>query len=124
MREPTSEAPSFYIPRSASMTLSADTYLPPVPQTGRAATPPDEADDQSSLWAQLLARFRDLSGSFDPFANDADAAVRALGRTARQRRQPQASDYFVLGDLCARLTLQEAHLSGTYAAKAIAAYAR
>src|SRR6476660_7033719 len=106
------------------MTSSTDTYLPPAPQTGRAAPASDQADDQASLWSQLLARFRDLSGSFDPFANDADAAVRALGRTAPQRRQPQANDYFTLGDLCARLTLQEARLSGTYAAKAIAAYAR
>jgi Tfp pilus assembly protein PilF len=106
------------------MTSSADTYLPPVPQTGRTAAPPDEADDQSGLWSSLLARFRDLSGSFDTFANDADADVRALGRTARQRRHPQSDDFFMLGDLCARLTHQELHLSGTYAAKTIAAYAR
>jgi len=106
------------------MTSSADTYLPPAPQTGRAAPAPDQADDQAGLWSQLLARFRDLSGSFDPFANDADAQVRALGRAARQRRQPQANDYFALGDLCAQLTLQDAHLSGAYAAKTIAAYAR
>jgi tetratricopeptide (TPR) repeat protein len=106
------------------MTSSTDTYLPPAPQTGRAAPAADQADDQASLWSQLLARFRDLSGSFDPFANDADAQVRALGRAARQRRQPQANDYFALGDLCAQLTLQDAHLSGTYAAKTIAAYTR
>jgi Tfp pilus assembly protein PilF len=106
------------------MTSSTDTYLPPVTQTGRAAQPPDSDDDQSSLWAQLLARFRDLSGSFDPFANDADASVRALGRLARQRRQPHASDYFAIGDTCARLTLQENRLSSVYAAKTIAAYAR
>src|SRR5690242_16353656 len=106
------------------MTSPADTYLPPVPQTGREAQPSDYADDQGSLWSQLLARFRDLSGSFDPFANDANAEVRALGRMARQRRQPQPDDYFALGDTCARLTLEENHLSGTYAAKTIAAYAR
>jgi len=106
------------------MTPSADTYLPPVPQAGRRAPAPEHTDDQSGLWSQLLARFRDLSGSFDPFANDANADVRALGRAVRQRRVPQPNDYFSLGDLCARLTLQEAHLSGTYAAKTIAAYAR
>ncbi len=106
------------------MTSSTDTYLPPVPQSGRTAAPPDQADDQSGLWSSLLARFRDLGGSFDTFANDADAEVRALGRTARQRRQPQADDFFALGDLCARLTCHEAHLSGAYAAKTIAAYAR
>jgi Tfp pilus assembly protein PilF len=50
--------------------------------------------------------------------------VRALGRTARQRRPPQSDDYFTLGDLCARLTLQDARLSKTYIAKTIAAYTR
>jgi tetratricopeptide (TPR) repeat protein len=106
------------------MTTSANPYLPPVPQAGRGAPAPDQIDDQSGLWSQLLARFRDLSGSFDPFANDANAEVRALGRVVRQRRLPQSNDYFRLGDLCARLTLQDARLSGTYAAKTIAAYAR
>ncbi|HEX5690411.1 MAG TPA: hypothetical protein VFX76_10440, partial [Roseiflexaceae bacterium] len=106
------------------MIPSTDTYLPPVPQTGREAMPSDSEDDTNSLWSQLLARFRDLSGSFDPFANDANADVRALGRTARQRRQPQANDYFAIGDACARLTLHESRLSSAYAAKTIAAYAR
>jgi tetratricopeptide (TPR) repeat protein len=106
------------------MTPPANTYLPPAPQTGRLAAPPDHIDTQTGLWPQLLARFRDLGGSFDPFANDADADVRALGRATRQRKQPQANDYFAIGDICARLTLHEAHLSGTYAAKTIAAYAR
>jgi tetratricopeptide (TPR) repeat protein len=106
------------------MILSNDTYLPPVPQSGRETPPPDDEQDHSSLWSQLLARFRDLGGSFDPFANDADANVRALGRAARQRRLSQASDYFVIGDTCARLTLQDNHLSSAYAAKAIAAYTR
>ncbi|HEX5691391.1 MAG TPA: tetratricopeptide repeat protein [Roseiflexaceae bacterium] len=106
------------------MIQSTDTYLPPVPQTGREAMPSDGEDDNSGLWSQLLARFRDLSGSFDPFANDAHADVRALGRIARQRRQPQANDYFAIGDTCARLTLHENRLSSVYAAKTIAAYAR
>jgi tetratricopeptide (TPR) repeat protein len=106
------------------MTPSANTYLPPAPQIGRIAPSPEAADPSSGLWPQLLARFRDLGGSFDAFANDADAELRALGRTARQRKQPQANDYFAIGDMCARLTIQEAHLSGTYAAKTIAAYTR
>ena len=50
--------------------------------------------------------------------------MRARGRTARQRRQPQSDDYFNMGDICARLTLQDAHLSKTYSAKTIAAYTR
>jgi len=105
------------------MTPPGNTYLPPAPQIGRLAPPPDQVDTHPGLWPQLLARFRDLGGSFDPFANDADAGVRALGRAARQRKQPRANDYFAIGDLCARLTLHESHLSGTYAAKTIAAYA-
>jgi tetratricopeptide (TPR) repeat protein len=105
------------------MITREDTYLPPAPQTGRAGMAIDD-DDQAGLWSQLLSVFRDISGSFDPFANDGNPAVRALGRAARQRRQPQSDDYFSLGDLCARLTLRESRLSKTYIAKTIAAYTR
>ncbi len=82
-----------------------DTYLPPAPQSGRTVVLTDHEDDQTGLWSQMLAVFRDISGSFDPFANDAHPEVRALGRAARQRRHPQSDDYFALGDLCARLML-------------------
>jgi tetratricopeptide (TPR) repeat protein len=105
------------------MISQEDTYLPPAPQTGRASLTLDD-DDQAGLWPQILSVFRDISGSFDPFANDGNPAVRALGRAARQRRQPQSDDYFSLGDLCARLTLRNARLSKTYIAKTIAAYTR
>lgn len=94
------------------------------PQTGRSAADHRNEESPQGLWAQLLARFRDLSGAFDPFANDAEPSVRALGRQVRQRRPAEADDYFALGDLCARLTLQENSLSETYAAKTIAAYMR
>jgi Tfp pilus assembly protein PilF len=103
------------------MISEEDTYLPPAPQTGRAGLTIDD-DDQVGLWSQILSVFRDISGSFDPFANDGDPAVRALGRAARQRRQPHRDDYFNLGDLCARLTLRDSRLSKTYIAKTIAAY--
>ena len=103
------------------MISQEDTYLPPAPQTGRAGLTIDD-DDQTGLWSQILSVFRDISGSFDPFANDGNPAVRALGRGARQRRQPQSDDYFGLGDLCARLTLRDSRLSKTYIAKTIAAY--
>src|SRR5690348_5407733 len=108
--------------RSATKMSQSDVSLPPPPQTGCSISSPAPSDDQSGLWSQLLAAFRDLSGSFDSFANDADPQVRALGRLARQRRPQQADDYFALGDLCARLTLRGVHLSGTYAAKTLAAY--
>jgi len=98
--------------------------VPPPPQTGHTATVPSSDGQQAPLWSQLLAVFRDLGGSFDPFANDANPEVRALGRMARQRRHANANDYFALGDLCARLTLQGDSLSATYAAKTIAAYVR
>jgi tetratricopeptide (TPR) repeat protein len=106
------------------MTIPSNTYLPAPPQTGRAPAQAEAEHDQPGLWSQLLAAFRDISGSFDSFANDADPEVRALGRIARQRRQQQSDDYFALGDLCARLTSHEGGLSQTYAAKTIAAYAR
>jgi tetratricopeptide (TPR) repeat protein len=103
------------------MISQEDTYLPPAPQTGRTGLTVDD-DDQAGLWSQILSVFRDISGSFDPFANDGNPAVRALGRAARQRRQPHSDDYFSLGDLCARLTLRDSRLSKTYIAKTIAAY--
>lgn len=106
------------------MTTPADSFFPPPPQSGRSALASEQEEEQRGLWSQLLTAFRDLSGAFDAFANDADPQVRALGRAARQRRQPLANDFFVLGDLCARLTLQGGTLSGTYAAKAVAAYTR
>lgn len=105
------------------MTSPSDRFLPPPPQSGRTPPPPTP-EEERGLWSQLLTAFRDLSGAFDAFANDADPQVRALGRSARQRRHPQADDFFALGDLCARLTPQGGTLSSTYAAKAVAAYTR
>lgn len=98
--------------------------LPRPPQTGSRPHPPSYPIDQSGLWSQLLAVFRDIGGSFDPFANDAHPHVRALGRIARQRRPSQVDDYLAIGDLCAQLTLQNQQLNGAYAAKTIAAYIR
>ena len=106
------------------MNTQNDTYLPPAPQTGRTVVVADQDDDQAGLWSQMLAVFRDIGGSFDPFANDGNPEVRALGRAARQRRHSQSDDYFALGDLCARLTAQNAQINETYTAKAIAAYTR
>ena len=103
---------------------SSKSRLPPAPQTGRIAVLPGQHEGTHGLWLQLLAVFRDLSGAFDPFANDADPQVRFLGRLARQRRVPDPNDYFALGDLCARLTACKETLSGIYAAKTIAAYVR
>src|SRR4051812_28912373 len=105
------------------MISGEDTYLPPAPQAGRASQA-IVSDDEVGLWSQILSVFRDISGSFDPFANDGNPAVRALGRAARQRHQPHSDDYFCLGDLCAQLTLQDTRLSKTYIAKTIAAYTR
>jgi len=105
------------------MISRTDNYLPPAPQTGRVSQATD-TDDEASLWSQILSVFRDISGSFDPFANDGNPTVRALGRAARQRHQPLSDDYFCLGDLCARLTLRNSQLSKTYIAKTIAAYTR
>jgi tetratricopeptide (TPR) repeat protein len=106
------------------MIAQDDTYLPAAPQSGRSVVVNDPEDDQAGLWSQMLAVFREVGGSFDPFANDGHPEVRALGRAARQRRHPQSDDYFALGDLCARLTVQSAQISETYTAKTIAAYTR
>jgi tetratricopeptide (TPR) repeat protein len=106
------------------MITATDTYLPQPPQSGRPANAIEHDDDQAGLWSQVLAVFRDIGGTFDPFANDGHPEVRALGRAARQRRIPQADDYFALGDTCARLALQDGQLSETYVAKTIGAYAR
>jgi len=105
------------------MTAPLDPNIPPPPQTGRTLTERIR-EEPIGLWAQLLTAFRDLSGTFDAFANDANPEVRALGRAARSRRPPQANDYFAIGDLCARLVVQGNTLSQTYAAKTVAAYAR
>ena len=106
------------------MTADTLTPIPPPPQVGRIAQVAERTEESRGLWSQLLTAYRDLSGAFDPFANDADPQVRALGRTARSRPNPSADEYFVLGDLCARLTPQGSTLSQTYAAKTIAAYTR
>ena len=99
-----------------------NTYLPPAPQSGRTPGATDPDDDQTGLWSQIMAVFRDIGGSFDAFANDAHPEVRALGRAARQRRPPSSDDYFALGDLCARLTLNKNQLNEAYLAKTLAAY--
>ncbi len=105
------------------MTTLLDPNIPPPPQTGR--TPTERVREEPiGLWTQLLTAFRDLSGTFDAFANDANPEVRALGRAARARRPQQANDYFAIGDLCACLVVQGNTLSQTYAAKTVAAYAR
>lgn len=105
------------------MTTLLDPNIPPPPQTGR--TPTERVREEPiGLWTQLLTAFRDLSGTFDAFANDANPEVRALGRAARARRPQQANDYFAIGDLCACLVVQDNTLSQTYAAKTVAAYAR
>ncbi len=105
------------------MTTPTASFNSDPPQIGRPVAL-NEAVGERGLWSQLLTAFRDLSGAFDAFANDADPQVRALGRAARQRRAPQANDYFAIGDMCARLTLQSDVISETYAAKSLAAYAR
>lgn len=107
--------------------MSADLHddaIPPPPQVNRPTQGSDRDEEPRGLWAQLLTAFRDLSGAFDPFANDANPQIRALGRAAHSRPTPLANDYFQIGDLCARLTLQGTLLSEAYAAKTIAAYQR
>jgi tetratricopeptide (TPR) repeat protein len=100
-----------------------DSSLPPVPQSGRLATPAPSIEPRN-LWQQLLATLDEVGNAIDPFANDMRSDVRALGRLARQRHPQRANNYFALGDLCARLTFDGAHLNQTYVEKAILAYQR
>lgn len=102
--------------------MTATAILSAPPQTGRATD--TLHDEQTGLWSHVLTVARNISGAFDQFANDADPALRALGRVAHQRRPQQANDYFALGDMCAQRTLKSQTLHETYAAKAIAAYTR
>jgi tetratricopeptide (TPR) repeat protein len=105
------------------MTSPSASTLAPVPQTGRQPSPETEPADRS-LWAQILAVVRDLSGAFDALASDPDPEIRTLGRRAAQRRPPHPNDYLALGDRCARRSLRDNTLDSGYAAKTIAAYTR
>ena len=105
------------------MTAEDAKRIPPPPQTG-AIIHDGISEEHRGLWSQILTVFRDLSGSFDAFANDANPQVRSLGRAARNRSTQKAEDYFALGDLCAGLTLHEGTLRQTYADKTLAAYTR
>ncbi|GEM_PF-1216635 len=103
--------------------IPADSSLPPVPQSGRLATPAPNIEPRN-LWQQLLATFNEVGNAIDPFANDMLSEVRALGRLARRRHPQRANNYFALGDLCARLAFDGTHLNQTYVEKAILAYQR
>lgn len=94
------------------MTLS----LPTVPQTNRQPLPllPDQEQ-------KLLSRRLDADRS-DHFASDADETIRKLGRLALRRDDKDPSDYFALGDLCAKLSLNNAQLSVLYVGKTLSAY--
>src|SRR5262249_3314593 len=61
----------------------------------------------------------------DPFASDSNESVRNLGKLALRREEPDPTDSFALGDLCASLSLSPDNvLLITYAGKALLAYRR
>lgn len=60
----------------------------------------------------------------DLFANDTDPEIRRLGRLALRRDQPDISDYFELGDLCAIHAIDGDALQIDYLQRASAAYQR
>ncbi|NOK59106.1 MAG: Tetratricopeptide (TPR) repeat [Chloroflexi bacterium AL-W] len=94
------------------------------PQTARTIVPLNEAEDASRRWSQILSVLRDFSTILDPYANDANAEIRRLSRIIRMRAQPDANDYFVLGDSCARFAFDGQRLRQAYVEKTIAAYSR
>src|SRR5262249_26545670 len=60
----------------------------------------------------------------DPFASDTNEVIRKLGKLALRRGLDDPSDSFVLGDLCALLSLSSDNLRIAYANKALQAYRR
>lgn len=92
--------------------------IPPVPQTGRRIILMPIKHEE-----QMLSQ-RHEHDRTDPFASDPDENVRRLGRLALRRPVPEASDAFVLGDLCAKLSLRDDTLLITYVGKALIAYRR
>ncbi len=105
------------------MNALADSHLPSTPQTGRSA-PSSPTTEPRNLWQQFLATVNGVGNVIDPFASDAEPEVRALGQMARQRTPRSADDYFVLGDMCARLSLDGMTLRQPYAEKVLIAYCR
>lgn len=89
-----------------------------VPQTGRQPTliaPETE---------RRLLRNTSPGDQTDLFALDPHSEVRRIGRLALRRDFPDPSDYFVLGDQCARLTLNGTGLDIHYIERTLEAYAR
>ncbi|NJN18572.1 MAG: tetratricopeptide repeat protein [Oscillochloris sp.] len=102
------------------MNRAIDSYLPPLPQTGRQPAPGDSTPP--SLLQRLRAAVERVTG--DIFINDSDPLVSELGQLARTRHPRQADDYFALGDLCAQRTLNGMDLNRGYGEKAMIAYSR
>src|SRR5262249_24620202 len=93
--------------------------LPPVPQTGRIPITLLPEQERKLLRSTVKA------DRTDPFATDANDEVRHLGKLALRRDEPDPTDSFALGDLCARLSLSEDHaLLILYIGKALLAYRR
>src|SRR5438105_15960207 len=92
--------------------------FPPVPQVGRQ--PITLTGEQEK---KLLSR-RARGDRGDPFASDADDAVRKLGKLALRRRDPDPIDSLALGDLCACLSLAGDQLLVWYVGKTLLAYRR
>ncbi len=89
--------------------------IPPPPHSGRAAPalPPEGR--------RALLRHAHALDTRDPFATDPDDAVRALGLLALRRTD--VNDSFALGDLCARLALDDGdRLRVVYVGKTLIAY--
>src|SRR5579859_5032552 len=92
--------------------------LPPTPQTGRQPITLSPEQEKRLLSKRLPADYA------DPFASDTNEVIRKLGKLALRRRADDPSDSFVLGDLCALLSLSSDKLRIMYAGKALMAYRR
>lgn len=92
--------------------------IPAPPRTGRYGVLMNTDEENRLLGSPHQADRSDL------FANDTDRQIRRLGRLALRREQPDLSDYFQLGDLCAARAIDDDSLQLDYLYRASAAYRR
>src|SRR4051794_38723142 len=92
--------------------------FPPPPQTGYKPIMLNPEHEKRILQRHTSAERTDI------FASDADDAVRNLGRLALRRGDFDPADYLALGDMCAKLSLDDEQLLILYVGKTMAAYRR
>src|SRR5215212_7022193 len=98
--------------------MSRSLPLPPPPQTGYKPIMLHPEHEKRVL------QHRHNADRTDAFATDADENIRHLGKLALRRGDFDPADYLALGDMCARLSLDDEQLRVLYVGKALMAYRR